>query len=148
MKLCLEILRGLREQLTYDRAMNEYGIGSVCCEEPIIPDEFSDGGYPAIDSGAEPECHGSVYYDDISGAPLPNDLVMKAIAEEMAQYHKHGVYEKCPIEQCLKRTGRKPIGVRWVIVNKGDDKNPNIRARLVGKEFKTDAPRKGPTNLL
>ena len=49
-----------------------------------------------------------------------------------------GVYTKVPIEQCWERTGKKPIGVRWVIVNKGDDESPNIRARLVGKEIKTD----------
>ena len=37
----------------------------------------------------------------------------------------------------LQKTGGKLIGVKWVIVNKGDQENPDIRARLVGKEFRT-----------
>ena len=56
----------------------------------------------------------------------------------MAEYTKHQVYEKVPIAQCLERTGKKPIGSGWVITNKGDDASPNVRARLVGKEFKTN----------
>ena len=35
-------------------------------------------------------------------------------------------------------TGKKPIAVRWVDVNKGDDEDPNYRSRLVGREIKTD----------
>ena len=65
-------------------------------------------------------------------------MVEKAIGEEMAEYSKHNVYSKVPISQCLERTGKKPIGVRWVIVNKGDEVDYNVRARLVGKEFKTN----------
>ena len=37
--------------------------------------------------------------------------------------------------QCVARTGRKPIGVRWRDINKGDRYNVNIRSRLVAKEF-------------
>ena len=57
-----------------------------------------------------------------------------AIQEEMDQYRSHEVYTKIPIAQRYERTGKKPVGVRWVIVNKGDDENPNVRARLVAKE--------------
>ena len=31
------------------------------------------------------------------------------------------------------------IRTKWVDTNKGDDKNPNMRARLVSQEFKTDS---------
>ena len=34
-------------------------------------------------------------------------------------------------------TGKKPIGVRWVDINKGDDQNPDYRSRLVAKEINT-----------
>ena len=34
-------------------------------------------------------------------------------------------------------TGKKPIAVRWIDVNKGDAKNPNMRSRVVAKEFNT-----------
>ena len=33
-------------------------------------------------------------------------------------------------------TGKGPIQVRWVDINKGDDAHPNYRSRLVAKEFK------------
>ena len=36
----------------------------------------------------------------------------------------------------MKEAGKAPIGTRWVIVNKGDDNNPECRARLVAKELK------------
>ena len=47
------------------------------------------------------------------------------------------VYEKVPIEECWKATGKGPIGVRWVDINKGDSTNPNYRSRLVTQEYKT-----------
>ena len=41
---------------------------------------------------------------------------------------------KVPISQCLERAGQKPIGVRWVDVQKKDG---TYRSRLVAKEVKT-----------
>ena len=40
------------------------------------------------------------------------------------------------ISECRSRTGRPPISVRWVETNKGDDKCPNIRSRLVAREMR------------
>ena len=31
------------------------------------------------------------------------------------------------------------IKTRWININKGDDRNPNYRSRLVGKEFNTES---------
>ena len=39
------------------------------------------------------------------------------------------------MEQCWKETSKGPIGTRWVDVNKGDDKSPEYRSRMVAKEF-------------
>ena len=39
----------------------------------------------------------------------------------------------------MTKAGKKPIAVRWVDVNKGDDENPNYRSRLVAKEINTGA---------
>ena len=41
-----------------------------------------------------------------------------------------------PIKECLDKTGKQPIAVRWIDVNKQDASNPLYRYRLVGKEFK------------
>ena len=40
------------------------------------------------------------------------------------------------IADAIRRTGKPPITVRWVEVNKGDDDNPNIRSRLVAREIR------------
>ena len=75
-------------------------------------------------------------FDDQSGEHLVPELVKRARVEEMAYFRSMKVYEKVPITECLQATGRKPIAVRWVDVNKGDSARPNYRSRLVAKEFR------------
>ena len=48
-----------------------------------------------------------------------------------------GVYDKVDIAEAWKETGKAPIAVRWVDINKGDSKTPLYRSRLVAKEFNT-----------
>ena len=48
------------------------------------------------------------------------------------------VYDKVPTSQCWQETGKAPIGVRWVDINKGDTEQPNYRSRLIAKEYKND----------
>ena len=48
---------------------------------------------------------------------------------------KWGVYTKVPRSAA---GGNKVITTRWIDIDKGDDENPNYRARLVGREIKTD----------
>ncbi len=36
----------------------------------------------------------------------------------METFKKHGLYEKVPIEECWKETGKAPVGVKWVDTNK------------------------------
>jgi hypothetical protein len=78
------------------------------------------------------------YWDDVSGKELDPVRVREARVEEMKEFGKHTVYEKVPLAQCWSRTGKKPIGVRWVDINKGDDRNPKYRSRLVAMEFNCD----------
>jgi hypothetical protein len=77
-------------------------------------------------------------WDDITGRELDWSGVVAARAEEMVEFTKHGVYEKVPISECIQRTGKKPLKVRWVDINKGDDVTPEYRSRLVAKEIKVD----------
>ena len=53
--------------------------------------------------------------------------------EKIEYFTKMNVYTKLPVEECKKVTGKGPIGVRWVDVNKEDDINPKYRSRLVAK---------------
>ena len=75
------------------------------------------------------------FYDDITGVELNQQGVLAARDEEMVEVKKHNVYSKVPINQCWDRTGKKPIAVRWVDINKGDEKDPQLRSRIVAKDF-------------
>ncbi len=66
------------------------------------------------------------------------ELVDAAGQVEMETLKTDGVYEKVPIEECWKNTGRAPVGVKWVDTNKGDEENPEYRRRLAAKENKKD----------
>ena len=74
--------------------------------------------------------------DDMTGEELDENLVKKAMAEELTYFHKMKVYDVVDKKE-QQRCGGKIIGTKWVVVNKGDSSNPDIRARLVGKEFRT-----------
>ena len=43
-----------------------------------------------------------------------------------------------PIQECYDRTGKAPIGGRWIDINEGDDINRDYRSRYVAKEIKKD----------
>jgi len=116
--LCKEIIRGLRDQMEIDGRLNNTSVGCVF----------------ALEQG-EKEL---MFYDDVTGEPLDFEGVLKARAEEIAEYRKHNVYSKVPIAECIAKTGKKPIGMRWIDINKGDRTNPDYRSRLVAKEIKRD----------
>ena len=88
------------------------------------------------------KCHeetdwGEYAVDDVSGALLDPKMVKKARAEEIEYVRTMKLYTKVPISECLNKTGKQPIAVRWIDVNKQDTTNPLYRSRLVGKEFNT-----------
>ena len=64
-------------------------------------------------------------------------MVEAARKEEIAYFKSMGVYKKVPRQKCWDATGRQPIAVRWIDINKGDTKVPNYRSRLVAKEYNT-----------
>ena len=76
------------------------------------------------------------FVDDLTGQPLPPDLCREARRVEIQYFRDKGVWDLKPIREALARTGRRPISVRWVEVNKGDSENPKIRSRLVAREIR------------
>jgi hypothetical protein len=58
---------------------------------------------------------------------------MKEAREEECQELERRVYVKVPVEECWDKTGKAPIGVRWVDVRKNDDTH---RSRLVARDFR------------
>ena len=60
------------------------------------------------------------YRDGLSGQVLMDKLVGEARAKELLYSHIKRVWTKVPKSSARARTGRGPISVRWVDVNKGD----------------------------
>jgi len=67
------------------------------------------------------------YYDHSTGLQLDPKLAVEARTAEMDWMEQMKVWEIVPIEECYARTGRAPIPIGWVDLNKGDADNPNIR---------------------
>lgn len=75
-------------------------------------------------------------YDEISGEELPAHLVKEARKLEIHYFRQMEVYPKVPWRDATDATGKPPIKVRWVDVNKGSKEMPEVRSRLVAKEIK------------
>ena len=71
------------------------------------------------------------------GESLDPNRVKAARAEEMDYVRKMNLYTKVPASECFKKTGKQPISVRWIDVNKGDSSNMNYRSRRVAWEINT-----------
>ena len=76
------------------------------------------------------------YIDDLTGQPLDPELCRIARKAELDYFRSKGVWSLRPIQEAWRLTGRPPISVRWVEVNKGDDENPKYRSRLVAREIR------------
>ena len=136
--LCLQILQGIRDQMQHDDAANKRA-GTVTTENNInemssinsndITDELN--GFDRVDNNTK-------FYDDMTGEPLPKDLVMKARAEDIEFFHRKSVYKAVDKDLAYQQTGKPPITIRWLYVNKGDREHPDIRARLVAREIRTE----------
>ena len=75
------------------------------------------------------------FIDDLTGQLLDPALCRAARKKEMDFVREKGLWIKRTIKECWSRTGAPPVTVRWVETNKGDDEHPNVRSRLVAKEF-------------
>ena len=73
-------------------------------------------------------------WDDISAAPLDPVKVTAARKLEIQYAEKKPAWKKI-LRSLAKAKGWKIVRSRWIYINKGDDKNPNYRSRMVGKEF-------------
>ena len=76
---------------------------------------------------------GADFFDDVTGAPMDKHLATEARRLEIEYFRKMGVYTKVRREKWMK-----VITTRWIDTNKGDERVPDYRARLVGREIKRD----------
>ena len=129
LKLCRAVLEGMRNQLTKDRRL-ESGLVGI---QQIIDEDVDLEVLKASDHRRD---NPRRYFDDITGQELDPLLVEAARRRELEYFESKEVWEITSMKHAIQQGGRKPISVRWVDVNKGDDDAPNIRSRLVAREIR------------
>ena len=78
----------------------------------------------------------NVYLDEYTREPIPHRLVQQAIVEEL-NYFNGRVWELSEAENLMQDSDAKAIRTRWVMTNKGDHANPDVRARLAAQDINT-----------
>ena len=61
--------------------------------------------------------------------------------KEMGYMRKRSIWKEVDVRECWDRTGKPPLGVRWVDANKGSEGQPEVRSTLVARDSKTKAGR-------
>ena len=78
------------------------------------------------------------YFDEYTGEPLPNHLVRAAMIEEMSYFSEKEVWTAAKWSDMKGSDNSSLVRMRWVLWNKGDAKEPDVRARLVACEVAKD----------
>ena len=73
---------------------------------------------------------------DWSEYELDPEALRQARMEEVEYMQRIRVWEPSTAEECIQRTGKRPITTRWVDVDKGRDGEVCVRSRLVARDFK------------
>ena len=120
------MIQGTRNQLIYDGKIKSgcFGVQAIYDEDLAMNSVFN------VNDGYSGE-----YVDDMTKQVLKDELVLTARQVELEYFNSKGVWLKVPRNQAREKTGRPPITVRWVDVNKGDESNPNYRSRLVARQL-------------
>ena len=79
---------------------------------------------------------GEYAWDDVLGGYIKPSLVRAARQEEIYFMKERGIWEDSTEEESWRLTGKEPVSVRWVDTNKGTEKEPNVRSRMVARDFK------------
>ena len=79
--------------------------------------------------------------DEKTGEYLDPELARRARLEEIQFMKKIGLFEEVPVEQCCEMIGKDPITTKWVDIDKGTVDRPDVRCRLVARDFKPKGER-------
>ena len=74
--------------------------------------------------------------DEKTGEVLDPELVEKARNEELSFMKSIRLYDEVPLSECYEKTGKGPVDTKWVDRNKGTAECPDIRCRLVARDFR------------
>ena len=104
--------------------------------------EPSQSSVPTLGGGARPVVYNAAnfrerYTDEYTGEILPPNLIRTAIVEEL-DYFNSKVWEISSVDQMAQYPDAVKVKSRWVLCNKGDADNPDVRARLVPCDLNKD----------
>lgn len=139
-KLCQEICRGIQDQIAADRR-GQFLLAQIGMDEEANVEELLNVAkdlktkYRTVEEDNEEELQTA--WDDVSGAALDPKMVRSARQDEIDYVKSMNLYTKVPIGECKRETGKCPITVRWIDINKGDTESPNYRSRVVAREINT-----------
>ena len=91
--------------------------------ELAVSDELDEGNAHVNDGEGD-------HTDEMTGATLLRNDVVKARAKNVAWYDKFEAYGEVTYETC------QPIACRWKDIHKGDSERVEDRSRLIGREIK------------
>jgi hypothetical protein len=77
-----------------------------------------------------------VAWGDVHGGEISVADLRTARREEVDFMMGRHIWTEVPEGECWSKTGKAPVSVRWVDVNKGSQESPEIRCRLVARDFK------------
>ena len=81
---------------------------------------------------------GNAYWDDVRGGWLDKAKVYEARMEELGFMQREHLWDVVPRSRAA---GHRVVSVRWVDTNKGTDERPDIRCRLVARDFNSGTDR-------
>ena len=73
---------------------------------------------------------------DVHGGEISLADLRRARREEIGFMTGRNIWTETSEKECWLVTGKAPVSVRWVDVNKGNPEEPEIRCRLVARDFK------------
>lgn len=112
------------------------GVPSGSPKDFAIVEKHKEMQHPHDDlEGCRGLCQGINVYDDVCGRPLHKDLAAKVPKLEMDFFKEMKVFSKVD-RPVAKQLGAKTITARWVDASKGDEVNPDYRARPVRRAIK------------
>ena len=134
-ELCKEMCEGLIEQIEVDRKgqflIADYDADKTKTSRDLLNlSKQLKWQYKTVEGDHEEGLETA--WGDVSGAELKPELVKRARQEEIQYVRKMNRYDKVLVEECYKNTGRAPISVRWIDINKGDAEHPQLSIKICG----------------
>ena len=128
------ICEGIKRELDTVRWRNEmyevFDIGTKFGQLMSVQQKIEELAVPPEEAAFANIYDGCEFFDDVHNRYLDRTMAIEARRTEIKYFKEMGVYTKIKRQPWMK-----PISTKWIDTNKGDEHNPNYRARLVGREL-------------